>query len=374
MSEKHNHAALYRDSAGDYWFLGAFSNNFEDREGEIISWDAHENYAKWFKSSGIKPPLTVMHQPHYPDHFHLIHYLALKSGVLTPEEFDENLDTLYRGVAIGKTEAIIPLNGFMFVAAKLYKDKIPLVKRLKERVDNWGMSHGFIREQFDGNIIKKYVSFEFSVLPIEVAANSITPISIHIEDDRMGAVEKLSAEDRELLETLLEGSTEDLEAKTEEAKAILQRVLASKELTADTEEDTETETSDEDVEEVEAEEGIDNYEGLRDKIMADINIEGLNASMKQVGEVFEQFNTRINEIAERLDAVEVSEDNKIAAQFTAPDWTFGFGIQDKQNQEDDADLLEKLKNELPEDGADIEEKARENPLNLGFWSNFNVPE
>src|SRR3990167_820677 len=53
-----------QDKAGDWWFIGLYSNKFEDREQEIISEAAHKEYVEWANEKGFQPPVTAYHMPH----------------------------------------------------------------------------------------------------------------------------------------------------------------------------------------------------------------------------------------------------------------------------------------------------------------------
>ena len=354
-SRTKNNIAFYKNKKGEVWFAGIYSNNFMDRDEEIITWDGHKEYADWYKTSGAKLPIVMLHLPHYAPEFHIAHVIAVQKGIITPQEYSENLRELYKTTTIATAEAVIPLNGFMLVLGKVRKDREKLVKKFS---DSWGMSHGFIRLEYDGNIISKYRTFEFTVAPIDWAANSITTIGFN--KDKIMTDKALSIEDRELIEEALEVSADDLEAGTEKAREILSRMLASKATIPEPEEPEVTE------EEPAVEEKADDYAELRAKIFADLDVEGLVAAMKKMSETNA-------ELEARLAAVEVkaqkSQDEVIAAHI-APDWSLGLSTS-KTAGETDPELIKELKEKTERQiVADPKAKMSDNPINLGFWSQF----
>ena len=46
---------MFFKSKGESWFVGFYSNNYEDREHDIITRDAHEEFAKWLEETGYNP-------------------------------------------------------------------------------------------------------------------------------------------------------------------------------------------------------------------------------------------------------------------------------------------------------------------------------
>lgn len=392
---------FYKDNNQQYWFLGAFSNNFEDAEGEIISWDAHTENANWLKSNNIKPPVTVFHLPQFPPLFHMVHVLSVLSGDISPQEYTKNLKDLYAPVAIGETEAVIPLNGFIFVVAKVYDDKKELVERLSARNQTWGMSHGFIKLRASGNMIEKYRSFEYSVLPEEWAANKATPIGLIKRGDFSmdNVMKQLSAEDRELLNDLLDGSVEDLESATSKARDILSAVLRSKSLSPDEPEkeeekqeedkqedeqsvaDEETPTPDEQAEQAFEnegappplpEEGTKMYADFRQKMMEDLKVEELVQALKSAGEAITSLQAEVDKLNRQVEAIKADEDTKIAASFIAPDWTLGLGRKTSHTVADEDTLLDELKDNIPDKVTEQPNEAdTDNPLYRGFYRLFS---
>jgi len=377
-------AVFYR-SGEELWFLGFYSNNFSDVEDEILTEEAHEEYAQWVKQTGVTLPITVLHQPHYDDVVHVAHYLGLVRGQISPTEFSANLKTMYQPFAIAEAKAVISVNGFNIVIGKVYDNKRQIVERLTERSDSWGMSHGFLNVKSSGNIIEKYRTFEFTVLPSEIAANQITPIGFVRRENEMAAMLKgMNDEDRKLLQSLLDDSVnpDEIEQATEKAKAILAQVLGSKavEEAAD-EADEEKEEEVQEAEEKAVEEPVDEkampYAEIRLKLMDDFKLKELNDTLTAVADRFATVEAALKGLGERLEVAEEAqkktEDDVIASAFVAPAWTPTWGnlsVQGKQVTEEksEEELLEELKKDLP---AEADKKAAEdNMLVKGFWNQF----
>lgn len=357
-------AKFYKDAAG-IWYFGVYSNNYEDREGEIITWDAHKEYATWMKEKGIVPQITFMHQPKIPDVLWLAAYKAFELGKMTSDQLNAFIKTVYQDYALAETKAVIPLDGFTLVVGKVYDDKISIVEKLMNSDVNLAMSHGFITLEYDDNIIEKYRSFEFAVLPDHRAANVLTLGEFIVDEKR------LTDEDRQLLNDMFgEDTGEKAESAIERAKEILRGILSSKEV-------SEEETPEEDVAEETEEEPVENkdYEDIRQKIVIDLNVDGLQQTLKTVSEAIQVIGAKLDEMAPRMDALdtkmkelEKSDDEKIAAQFQrpvfhAPDWNFMQPTQRKEVEEQE-DLVEKLKELAPQEKV----MDAKNPLVLGFWN------
>lgn len=374
-----NKATFYKDAKGQMWFLGVYSNNFMDDEKEAISWTAHEEYAKWLKDTGVKPPIILMHLPQFEHLIHAVHYMGLEFGKFTPQEYNDNLLAMYRSTAIAQTQTVIPLNGFMLVVGKVFDNKREVAEKLAARQEHWGMSHGFIPLKKDGNIFTQYRSFEFTLGPIVLAANKATAISFATKDTEefrtMAEKIGLSDEDRQLLEDLL--GNPDVEEATAKARDILQRALSSakllddeeKQMPPEEEKPEEEEEEDEDKNDEEAEEKLvpaDSYEGLRAKIFADLHVDELAASLKTLNETVQTQAALITDLKTEIATLRQTEDEKIAAAFTQPDWTLGYAT--KRTEPTDEKLVDELKKNVPTGVVEDEKLKSTNPLSLGFWS------
>lgn len=174
-------AVIHKAKNGEYRFLGIYSNNYEDKDEAILSWEAHKEFAAWVKANDVQLPITVMHMPKYPEAFHIGLYLAMKYSKITPVEYSQIYQKIYAPYAIGVTEYIIPYKGFVIVIGKIFKNKYDKIELIHKSKKTWGMSHGFFplaRNEEDKNVIEQYRSFELSILPNSFAANELTVAGI----------------------------------------------------------------------------------------------------------------------------------------------------------------------------------------------------
>ncbi|MFA7101113.1 MAG: hypothetical protein WC196_05085 [Bacilli bacterium] len=331
---------LYKDKTGQPWFFGIYSNNFEDREAETITWDGHLEYAEWVKSTGVKLPVTVAHQPHFPLEVHLSQFIALSTGKITADEFSNNYMKMYKPYAFAQTESIIPMNGFMIVVAKILKNKERVAELISQA--DWGMSHGFLSVDRDSSTLNVYRTFEFTSLPKSIAANSITLSEVTKMDQMKG----LSEEDRALLKQVLDADPAELEEATAAAQDILKKVISSKEL-----------------EQPEPEQKTEDYETLRTKIFADLRVEELNKSFNAIVESVQKLNERIDGFEGRVKQAERSDDEKIADAFKSPVWQIFGDVEEKEI--DLESIKEDAIGEKPIAGIKAEGDAN-NPLYLGW--------
>jgi hypothetical protein len=354
---KQNKALIHKDKAGQLWFIGVYSNNFEDREGEILSWDSHVEYSTWAKSKGVKPPIVIMHTPKYPDAVHLGLAIGLASNLLNSQQYNEKYLTLYQSTALAQADLIIPLNGFMFVAGKVLEGQEKRAELIQQSSFEWGMSHGFIPLKQRDNIIDQYRTFEFTVLPSAIAANELTPINFM--EEKVAEDKNLTEEQREEMEKVL--NPDKAEDTTEKARQMLQSLLASKEL-GEKKEHMEEEMMDEEKdEEEEKKTESKSYEAIRAKIFVDLDVEGLQAAFKQAADLLDKANKRIDALEAQ---VKKSVDEVVAEQLNPVQWTNLFnapGLQDEKKIED-------LKKALPKPK---EKDKNDNPLQLGFWNQFH---
>lgn len=363
---------LFKDKSGETWFLGIYSNNYEDRQGEFLTEAAHKEYVEWVNEKGIKPPVIVLHQPKFPDIVHIAHFIALASGKITSEEFNANLMKMYRPTAVAQTHAVMLKNGFVFVLGKVLPDKLEVASKLLERSFDWGMSHGFIPLIKRDNIIEQYRSFEFTLTPIKFAANELTAIGF--SEVKMGDVlEGVPEEIKEML------SDEKLAESTETARGVLQGLLASK--MESTMEDDEEKKKKEMSSEMEDEEMMKKkteveYATLRQTLFTDFKMEELATTLNVISEklvaqesLINKQNAVIEMLTKTVVELQKTEDQKVAEKFMSPQWpTF-----DRKTQEPTADekaQIEEIKKNLPEQIVEKTNKKTDNPLNTLFWGSL----
>lgn len=201
---------------GHRWF-GHFSNNYKDREGEIISAEAHKEFVAYLKENPDRMPL-----------FRTWHIKGTDRQ--KPADFVEYFD------------------GFMVASGPLTaKEAEQLEKAIAFDNGKTGMSHGLYvlqRDPGDPDVITRYRSFEISDLPLANAANGFTGVymkEVHMTDEKF---ERLSAsigeeaarlvvdqigDSKEVLEELGVESKED-EAVAEEEAVVEEEVIEETEV------------------------------------------------------------------------------------------------------------------------------------------------
>lgn len=153
-----NGIVVLKDKEGNYRWFGWYSNNFKDRDSEIITEEAHKEYMAWLdEHPQFAPSFRVWHTPgtdrqKQADWWDYSNGFAMMSGPLNSDEAEK----------------------LMTVAAK---------HRL-------GMSHGFYGIVKDKNEITWYRSFEVSDLPLDQAANSGTSLDVLMKEKDMNANKK----------------------------------------------------------------------------------------------------------------------------------------------------------------------------------------
>ena len=137
--------SIFKDSNGVLRWYGIVTNKFIDRDNDILSEDAHKNFIKRVDNGEVDyPELNIWH---IPKQVGMADWLA----------YDER--------------------GFLAASGYVHKEFEELVINLiKNSEFPIGMSHGMPVSKIkkNGNIIKEYVSFEVSFLPLENAANLLT--------------------------------------------------------------------------------------------------------------------------------------------------------------------------------------------------------
>lgn len=273
-------------------WLGWVSNKFIDREGEILTEDAHKDYINWLdRHPKAAPQLWTYHIPgtgrkHKADFWAYVNGFLILGGKLTEEEakaFD-NLDV------------------------------------------DLGMSHGFYVLSKQGNLINKYRTFEATVLPRRAAANPWTEFNIKELKDMA-----LTDSQREMLAKLHgEDFANALEDGTKQRAEVLESAgIQSKQndgIPADAV--LVEEISAEDVEIAKSFDATALAAGVADLVIKQLNPEGLQEAIKAVHTLGEQNATAIENITKRLEALEKSDDEKLAKELSPKiagiDWMGGF--------------------------------------------------
>lgn len=144
---------IEKDATGGWRAILFPTNNFKDRDGEIITKAAHEEYVEWVnKNMDCAPVFCTWHIP--------------GTARTYPMDF------------VGFD------NGFMIESCPLTETEAAQLLKMQEKQDI-GLSIGGIALQRNGNIITKYRKFEVSDLPLERAANPFTDVELISKEAQM---------------------------------------------------------------------------------------------------------------------------------------------------------------------------------------------
>lgn len=144
---------IEKDATGGWRAILFPTNNFKDRDGEIIAKEAHEEYVEWVnKNMDCAPVFATWHMP--------------GTARTYPMDF------------VGFD------NGFMIESCPLTETEAEHLLKMQAQTDI-GLSIGGIALQRNGNIITKYRKFETSDLPLERAANPFTDVELISKEAQM---------------------------------------------------------------------------------------------------------------------------------------------------------------------------------------------
>jgi cation transport regulator ChaB len=178
---------IVKQADGRMRWYARYSNNFKDRDGEIITEAAHKECIDWAASGGVYPELWLWHTP---------------------------------GTRFGQADWLDYASGFTH-ASGLVDDTdsaMAVVGALRDK--QLGVSHGMLCSQ-QGNLITKYRSFEISVLPLERASVWTTSFDIAGKETQMA----FTPEKRMFLVSALgEDRVKALEANTDAAVGALKQL------------------------------------------------------------------------------------------------------------------------------------------------------
>ncbi|TXI88408.1 MAG: hypothetical protein E6Q36_05775 [Chryseobacterium sp.] len=146
--EQQHSFKLYKQADGYYRWVGIATNNYLDRDGEIITDEAHRRFAEYLDR-----------HPEYP----ITKLIWHTDGTASRHGVDWHC---YH-------------NGFMMYSGVLELDEAaPYLTAQKEPI---GMSHGFIvlgRDPQNPSLITDYMTYEVSDLWLSSAANLLTSFSV----------------------------------------------------------------------------------------------------------------------------------------------------------------------------------------------------
>lgn len=261
---------------GYRWF-GHYTNNYMDREGEILSAEAHKEFVSYLKQN--------------PDRMPLFRQWHIKgTDRQKPADFVEYFD------------------GFMVASGPLTaKEAEELEKAIAYDDGKTGMSHGLFalaRDPENPNVITRYRTFEISDLPLANAANGFTGVNVKevkMTDDKFKRLVASVGEDA--------------------AKIVFDQINDSKEILDDLgveskEEDAVDEVPEEEVvvEEAAEEEVAEEAEGedkeIDPKTFAKAIIKELE--LEALADIIHSQDERIKELEGTLKELMKTEDEKIA--------------------------------------------------------------
>lgn len=290
-----------RKEAGEYLLLCQYSNRWRDRDawshpekgGEIITTEAHERYMRWLDENPNKAPeLWSLHIPS-TQRKNIAHWWG----------FDGN---------------------FAFAEFRLTEEEALGIKRFTT-IYKAGLSHGFFILKYDYNegLIEEYITYEISILPVEMAANQWT----NIELIQKGLVENmyLRPEQRAALVTLHgEDYVKELETKSQEFATMLDKVgIDSKALKTAVQSDVDERLAKSKKEEAQ-EEKIENVplsalEMLQEDIMGALQRlhDLFTGDVKKLQERIDAQATQIKSLTETVEEIEVDDEDKVAAKAAA---------------------------------------------------------
>lgn len=154
---------IEKDKTGSWRAVMFPTNNFKDRDGEIISEAAHIEYVDWInKNMDCAPVSMIWHTP----------------GTARTHPFD----------FIGYE------NGFMVASLPLTENEAAAFMKMQIQTDI-GLSIGGIaieRDPGDNDVITKYRMFEVSDLPLERASNPFTEMQLISKEAQMDKEKYLS--------------------------------------------------------------------------------------------------------------------------------------------------------------------------------------
>lgn len=282
----------------DRW-LGWVTNNFLDRDGEILTEKAHKEFIEYLDANPDEAPELWT--------FHI-------KGTARQKKAD------FWGY----------VNGFVVMGGELTPQEAKAFNELGDTLD-LAMSHGFFVFTKSGNEIGRYRTFEVSVLPRDEAANPWTDFATVYEVNSMS---NLTAKQRDLAVKLHgEDFVRDLEESTKDRSELLKALgfqqKAQSEEVVNEQAETVTETApaaqtavqaqpvqgSEEQEEADTEKsvGTATLDEITKAVIKGLNLEGLAQAIKAQNE---QINESIKQINGRLDALETDTDEKMEKMLT----------------------------------------------------------
>lgn len=303
-----NQLSIIQTKEGDYRWFGHFSNNYKDREGEIITAEAHKEFVAYLKENPDRMP--AFWSWHIPG---------------TAREKDADFIEYF--------------DGFMIASGPLTeKEAEQLEKAIAYDDGQTGMSHGMIVLQRDPehtNYITKYRTYEISDLPLANAANGFTGVNLKEVKMSKDKYDRLAA-------TIGEDAAKKVVDQIGDSKELLEDLgVESKEEVV--EEEVKDEEVAEEIEEVEEEkETSPEVKELAKEIIKELDLESVSEILFSQKELIESLQDEIKELKK-------TDEEKVAKQYE--DRSLG-SLLWRKSQADDSVITE---DEAKEEGVQAPE-------------------
>lgn len=309
---------LQKDANGDWRWVGVASNNFIDRQNDIMSKAAHQRYVEFLNNNkGLEPRFMHWHLP----------------GLVRKEKADFWMEH----------------EGSLILSGKLTEAEARFLLKMQAQTD-LGMSVGGValrRDDEDPRVIEDYILFEVSDLPLQKAANPFTSLTTITKEVGMDKLQYL---------TQLMGSEE-------EASAFLKKIEASNTDLASaglTSKEVKTEEPAKAGEDSAGQPPVD-VEELTKQIVAAV---GKQYQLKEIGEYVAKAHEsleRVPLLEEMVKELRRTRDDEVADQLTAPVSRTAWMRENRPSASDDTEL----KKESDEDKK--LEKAGPSDVGSEYW-------
>lgn len=315
MKKDHTGIIIQKDAKGDWRWVGWPSNNFIDRSGDIITEAAHQEYVTWWNKE--KPSFPVFTSLHAPG-----------SGRTYPVDF------------VGYE------NGFLVMSGRLTEGEAArLLKKQKER--ELGMSHtGFgVRSTKDPRQIVMYRSYEVTDLPIEMADNPFTDLSISKEAD-------MNTEEQVGYLADMFGSKEKGDAawKAAEQAISAKTAMKQKELQAAGVESKEKSEKSED------EQAMPDMQEIFDYVAKELDVEGLNDAFTKMQEAAEKLPILEGVVRQQQELIQKlggEQDEALAEMLDPPAGRFAWSKANRPSESDATKVDDDEKERLQKKAAGL---------------------
>ena len=286
--ENGNGILIQKDNNGDWRWIGWVSNNFKDREGDIIVDKAHQEFVQFLDDNPEHAPRFWSWHTRETERKHRADWWDYQ-------------------------------NGFLLMSGKLIEKEAQALLRVatKERL---GMSHGFValRDPQNAHLITFYRSFEASDLPLKHAANAFTDIDAILKQE----VKTMSVDKNKYLTDLLgEEQAARIIKDTETAQAQLENAGVEKKETEDVKEEKGADDGDSPKEDAKGTPDLDALVAVISAKVAD------SLELAKLSDMLEKTVKQLGSlpvIAKAVDEMQKDSDEKLAGIIESPAAKKGF--------------------------------------------------